>query len=140
MFWSDLGPNVGYEAIGLVDSSLKTFGVFAKRNPNEEKRSSNLDDTSKLDQVQEKLEIKEKPAETQSPPEKSTAESAPQPEEKDDFSKGVVFYMKDDKIVGIVLWNVFNRINIARRVLNYDKKFEDLNEVAKLFDIYEQQN
>jgi hypothetical protein len=27
---SDLGPNVGYEAIGLVDSSLPTVGVWAK--------------------------------------------------------------------------------------------------------------
>jgi programmed cell death 8 (apoptosis-inducing factor) len=30
MFWSDLGPNVGFEAIGLVDSSLQTVGLFAK--------------------------------------------------------------------------------------------------------------
>jgi len=30
MFWSDLGPEVGYEAIGLVDSSLPTVGVFAR--------------------------------------------------------------------------------------------------------------
>ncbi|XP_026530518.1 apoptosis-inducing factor 1, mitochondrial [Notechis scutatus] len=30
MFWSDLGPDVGYEAIGLVDSGLPTVGVFAK--------------------------------------------------------------------------------------------------------------
>ena len=27
---SDLGPNVGYEAIGLVDSRLPTVGVWAK--------------------------------------------------------------------------------------------------------------
>jgi programmed cell death 8 (apoptosis-inducing factor) len=30
MFWSDLSPDVGYEAIGIVDSALPTFGVFAK--------------------------------------------------------------------------------------------------------------
>jgi programmed cell death 8 (apoptosis-inducing factor) len=30
MFWSDLGPDVGYEAIGIVDSALPTVGVFAK--------------------------------------------------------------------------------------------------------------
>jgi programmed cell death 8 (apoptosis-inducing factor) len=30
MFWSDLGPDVGYEAIGVVDSRLPTVGVFAK--------------------------------------------------------------------------------------------------------------
>lgn len=30
MFWSDLGPDIGFEAIGLVDSKLPTVGVFAK--------------------------------------------------------------------------------------------------------------
>ena len=30
MFWSDLGPDVGYEAIGVCDSKLPTVGVFAK--------------------------------------------------------------------------------------------------------------
>ena len=30
MFWSDLGPDIGYEAIGLVDSSLPTVSVFAQ--------------------------------------------------------------------------------------------------------------
>ena len=27
---SDLGPKIGYEAIGIVDSTLPTTGVFAK--------------------------------------------------------------------------------------------------------------
>lgn len=27
---SDLGPEIGYEAIGIVDSSLPTVGMFAK--------------------------------------------------------------------------------------------------------------
>lgn len=35
MFWSDLGPEVGYEAIGIVDSSLPTVGVFAKQSVND---------------------------------------------------------------------------------------------------------
>lgn len=30
MFWSDLGPEIGYEAIGIVDAGLPTVGVFAK--------------------------------------------------------------------------------------------------------------
>ncbi len=29
MFWSDVGPEVGFEAIGICDSSLKTYGVWA---------------------------------------------------------------------------------------------------------------
>lgn len=34
----------------------------------------------------------------------------------EDFEKGVVFYLRDDVVVGIVLWNIFNRMSIARRV------------------------
>jgi len=30
MFWSDLGPELGYEAIGLVDAALPTTAVFAR--------------------------------------------------------------------------------------------------------------
>lgn len=56
---------------------------------------------------------------------------------EDDFSKGVIFYLKDEKIVGIVLWNIFNQINTARAIINQDKKYDDINEVAKLFDIHD---
>lgn len=34
----------------------------------------------------------------------------------EDFGKGIVFYLRDDVVVGIVLWNIFNRMSIARRV------------------------
>ena len=32
MFWSDIGPDIGFEAMGLTDSRLKTFGVFAEKD------------------------------------------------------------------------------------------------------------
>lgn len=41
MFWSDLGPEVGYEAIGIVDSSLPTVGVFVKTDSDTTKASAN---------------------------------------------------------------------------------------------------
>ena len=37
-------------------------------------------------------------------------------ESSDDFSKGIVFYLRDDIIVGIVMWNVFNKMALARQV------------------------
>ena len=37
MFWSDLGPEVGFEAIGIVDSSLETVGVYAKASETDKK-------------------------------------------------------------------------------------------------------
>ena len=36
MFWSDLGPNIAYEAVGVLDSSFPTVGVWAKKSSNEE--------------------------------------------------------------------------------------------------------
>lgn len=30
MLWSDLGPDIGYEAIGRVSSDYPTVGVYAK--------------------------------------------------------------------------------------------------------------
>jgi len=101
MLWSDLGPDVGYEAIGIVDSTLPTFGVYAKTD-------------SKEVGGDDKEEVKE------------------------EFNKGVIFYLRNDIIVGIVLWNIFNRIGIARQVLKEERKFEDLNEVAKLFAIHDE--
>lgn len=57
---------------------------------------------------------------------------------EDDFGKGVIFYLNEnDRVVGILLWNVFNRISIARKIIAQDTNYEDLNEVAKLFDLFD---
>ena len=32
MFWSDLGPKISYEAVGVLDSKLNTVGVWAKQS------------------------------------------------------------------------------------------------------------
>lgn len=31
MFWSDVGPDVGFEATGIVDSNLPTCGIYPKK-------------------------------------------------------------------------------------------------------------
>ena len=77
----------------------------------------------------------------------------------EDFGKGVIFYLRNDKIVGLLLWNVFGRMSIARKVIiNHDKgksiflhhlnlstsfqliqdqqSHDDYGEVAKLFKIH----
>ena len=59
-------------------------------------------------------------------------------DEKDDesFGKGIVFYMKEKKVVGVLLWNIFNQMPIARRIISEGKDHDDLNELAKLFKIH----
>lgn len=136
MFWSDLGPKVGYEAIGIIDSSLPTVSVFAKFNPEDETKleEATTNDTTKATEVSgtQSTEPTAQPAVSATPADKSTDSTS----EKEDFRKGVIFYLRDEKIVGIVLWNVFNRINTARAVISEGKKYDDLNEVAKLFEIH----
>lgn len=133
MFWSDLGPRVGYEAIGLVDSTLPTVGVFAKSS-----------DTEIATKTGDNLQLSENnnsqaPSKDSKPATTATASTVINPQsisDIDNYNKGVIFYLKDEKVVGIVLWNVFNRINTARSIIAEGKKFDDLNEVAKLFEIH----
>ncbi|XP_065357596.1 putative apoptosis-inducing factor 1, mitochondrial [Calliphora vicina] len=125
MFWSDLGPEIGYEGIGLVDSSLPTVGVFSLASKAAD-RSDNLADSQNVDS--EKKEITKTINTTDTPA--TDADSPP------NYGRGVIFYLKDEKIVGILLWNIFNRIGLARTIINQNKKYDDLNEVAKLFEIH----
>lgn len=93
MFSSNVAPGIAFESVGLIDSALKTVGIFS----NGSNLTTNIDNTN----------------------------------------KGVVFYIKNDKVVGILLWNIFNKINIARQVIAEGKKVYDLNDVAKFFEIRE---
>lgn len=113
MFWSDLGPDLSFEAVGLVDSSLETVAVFTK----------------------EPLPLEGDTRENEQPKSETPTEAA-RDDEADRYSRGIIFYLKDGIIVGVLLWNLFNRLNIARRILNEQKKYDDLNEVAKLFNVY----
>lgn len=116
MFWSDLGPKVGFEAIGLTDASLPTAAVYAKGNPQDEAQKEDSEGNR---------EQKDAPAGASANalkhkvPESKTTAADKDNNNKDEYTKGVVFYLKENKVVGIVLWNVFNRIPIARKVNKY---------------------
>ncbi|XP_055921864.1 putative apoptosis-inducing factor 1, mitochondrial isoform X2 [Eupeodes corollae] len=127
MFWSDLGPGIGYEGIGRTDASLPTVGVFALKSDEERKRD-NLEPTEDS-ASKETIPIPEpKIAREQKPTDQKQSEH--------DYQKGVVFYLQNNKIVGILLWNIFNRVGLARTIINQNKSYDDLNEVAKLFEIH----
>jgi len=125
MFWSDLGPDVGYEAIGVVDSKLPTVGVFAKATAQDTPKAV----VTKTDEAMRS--VSEAQAGKISP-----AGAEPALKEGEDYGKGVIFYLRDNKVVGVVLWNVFNRMSIARRILKEGRSYDDLTEVAKLFNIH----
>ncbi|XP_055499895.1 apoptosis-inducing factor 1, mitochondrial isoform X8 [Leucoraja erinacea] len=132
MFWSDLGPDVGYEAIGIVDSSLPTVGVFAKGTAKDTPRAvTEMSGTG----IRSESET-ETVATSVSVAADATAVAHP-PAGGDDYGKGVIFYLRDKVVVGILLWNVFNRMPIARKVIKDGEEYDDLNEIAKLFNIHD---
>ncbi|XP_021482192.2 apoptosis-inducing factor 1, mitochondrial isoform X2 [Meriones unguiculatus] len=132
MFWSDLGPDIGYEAIGLVDSSLPTVGVFAKATAQDNPKSATEQSGTS---IRSESETESEASEITIP--SSTPAVLQAPVEGEDYGKGVIFYLRDKVVVGIVLWNVFNRMPIARKIIKDGEQHEDLNEVAKLFNIHE---
>ena len=128
MFWSDLGPDVGYEAIGLVDSKLPTVGVFAAATEKDTPKGI----VSKTD------ESMRSESEANVPESAITSKAATDPPgAQENYGKGVIFYLNNDIVVGILMWNVFNKMNIARKVIKEHKHYDDLSEVAKLFNIHE---
>ncbi|KAI1234630.1 hypothetical protein IHE44_0003002 [Lamprotornis superbus] len=129
---SDLGPNVGYEAIGLVDSSLPTVGVFAKATAKDTPKSATEQSGTG---IRSESETEAEASEVQIS--QSSSPTPQVPKQGEDYGKGVIFYLRDKVVVGIVLWNIFNRMPIARKIIKDGEEHEDLNEVAKLFNIHE---
>lgn len=150
MFWSDLGLDIGYEAIGIIDSKLPTVSVFLKKDEKKQKEESekNVDDDNKskieINPLKdENMNLKKETVEQISPNiTESNDEKCDEPEEEAgrknyDLEKGIIFYLKNDTVVGIVLWNVFNRMSIARQVLERGTKYDELSEISKLFTMHE---
>jgi len=46
----------------------------------------------------------------------STGDEKIQAVPAEEYDKGVIFYLRDEMVVGMVLWNVFNRLSVARQV------------------------
>ena len=77
MFWSDLGPSIAFEAVGVIDSQLRTVGIWDK--------DKNHPRTQ---------------------------------EEGDIYQKGMVYYLdKDNKLVGVLLFNNFGKLEEAKALL-----------------------
>ncbi len=69
LFYSDMF-DLGYEAVGILDSRLETFADWQEK-----------------------------------------------------YHKGVVYYLEDEKVVGVLLWNVWGKTDAAREVIGSKKTF-----------------
>jgi programmed cell death 8 (apoptosis-inducing factor) len=133
MFWSDLGPKIGYEAVGLVDSSLTTVGIWAKGEAESTPEKASLDPTDvRTESIGQTSSRSEEPAPS-SPAKPGNDAASPAPE----YRKGLVLYVKDRKIVGILMFNLFNRISLARSVIKQRMTTEHLQDIVDIFNINE---
>lgn len=51
--------------------------------------------------------------------------------------QGVVFYLRDNRVVGTVIWNMFDRIPVARELIRRAEKFENLDDLKRIFKVHE---
>ncbi|CEP07392.1 hypothetical protein [Parasitella parasitica] len=128
MFWSDLGPEIGYEAVGLIDSQLSTVSVWAK---------ATAQDTPAAAAASEAHSPRAAPAETATGSVTEAVKAANKTSiQNDKFGKGLVFYVRDKKVVGLVLFNVFGKVQEARNIINGGYTSDKIDGLVKQFDIY----
>ncbi|CAG5057831.1 unnamed protein product [Parnassius apollo] len=150
MLWADVGPRIGYEAIGIIDSRLPTVGVFSADAVTEARAITNTQEDveteqaviEKGNQIPTDTEASSQDASKETGSESSSSgtlvqrSTSSEPSSRS-YERGVVFYLRDKRVVGVLLWNLFNRMHIARQVLKQGE-FEDMFEVAKLFSLHEE--
>jgi programmed cell death 8 (apoptosis-inducing factor) len=130
MFWSDLGPEIGYEAVGLIDSQLSTVSVWAKATAQDTPAAAAASETDSP-----RAAPNEQPTSVTEAVSKAVTETKHSlADEK--FGKGLVFYVRDQKIVGLVLFNVFGKVQEARNVINDGLSSDEIDGLVKKFELY----
>ena len=153
-----MGPEVGYEAVGILDKNLMTFSIWAKAGLHDSPKDAKTDDETSARNLSDPLHYKDssehsidlltQSSETfsSSASKKSSQQSAEQkhydasvvaPARKSEYyGKGVVFYTKEKTIVGILLFNLFNRASLARKIISDKKTVDEIDDLVELFDIH----
>lgn len=104
MFWSDVGKNVSFQAVGEIKSELDTYGVWDGVAVSQNGAPWN---------------------------------NAPAPLRNESFKRGIVYYLRENKVVGILLWNVSGSdvMRDARKIILQKKVYRDISELRELIDV-----
>ncbi|KAI9319864.1 apoptosis-inducing factor, mitochondrion-associated, C-term-domain-containing protein [Dichotomocladium elegans] len=135
---SDLGPEVGYEAVGLVDSQLSTVSVWAKATTKDTPAmGAGLEAASPRGAAAAGVApaTADPDASAQDTPKPSTGKNIFEDEK---FGKGLVFYVRDKKIVGLLLFNVFGKVQEARDIINAGYTSEQIDGLLKKFNLHDE--
>jgi programmed cell death 8 (apoptosis-inducing factor) len=63
--------------------------------------------------------------------------NAPAPLKNESFKRGIVYYLRDNRVVGVLLWNIDgpNIMRDARKVILQKKQYHDLSELRNLIQM-----
>ncbi|KAF9291973.1 Apoptosis-inducing factor 1, mitochondrial [Mortierella alpina] len=140
MFWSDLGPHIGYEAVGILDSKLSTVSIWTKKPTTT--AAAAADGAAEESSSKEEPATKTAVAEKEGKRERATATPLPaetvKVEDKEKYNKGLVLYLKDKKIVGLLMWNNFGKVDDARKILGQVYDTEKVEALVKPFGIHDE--
>ncbi|KAF9423477.1 Apoptosis-inducing factor 1, mitochondrial [Podila epigama] len=131
MFWSDLGPHIGYEAVGILDSKLSTVSIWTKK-PVAHAAADAADGEHKTEAASSDVATAERATATPLPAETVKVE------DKEKYNKGLVLYLKEKKIVGLLMWNNFGKVEDARKILGQVYDNEKVEALVKPFGIHEE--
>lgn len=133
LFWSDLGPTIGYEAVGICDNNLTTFGVWAKAESKDTPSKVELDTTD----IRTESVGQTAPGSVQPLPvnENLRQQALVKHFNDSEYRKGLVLYVKDKRIVGLLMFNLFNRTALAKSVIRQRLTVDDLQDIVELFNI-----
>jgi programmed cell death 8 (apoptosis-inducing factor) len=70
-------------------------------------------------------------------PQTEGGESTADYQNNNEFKRGVVYYLKNKKIVGVLLWNLFERVEDAQRAIKLGREFDDLNKLQRVISLEE---
>jgi programmed cell death 8 (apoptosis-inducing factor) len=52
-----------------------------------------------------------------------------------DYNRGIVYYLKDNRVVGVLLWNVYDQVDTARTLIKRGKQFNNPEELVSLISL-----
>lgn len=94
------------QAVGIIDSNLNTIGIWELPKDQIEKEQ----EKHSIEKNQDNVNL-----------------------EKKDYKRGIIYYLsKENKIVGVILWNVWGKIEDARRAIKLSTTIKDPNELKSL--------
>eukprot|EP00053_Salpingoeca_punica_P019025 m.189715 g.189715 ORF g.189715 m.189715 type:complete len:624 (-) comp17552_c2_seq1:2500-4371(-) len=148
LFWSDIGPDVSFEAIGIVDSRLPTVSIWSAKKDAPQRAEGQASDSTAATNAEAANAAALATSGAASADAAAVAavaaadkDSAATPAEapaapKNEYGKGVVLYLRDEEVVGVVTWNMYGKMPVARKLIRDKKKVKNGKEVAKLFNLY----